>query len=379
LTAALSFVLVLLLGFPSCSPTGEPHSESSASAEEAASHAASSPGEATDSKATVVEVPDSIQVPEGMAYIPGGPYWMGSEGPEAERHEGPSIRVSIDPFLLDVHEVTNAEFAAFVEATGYVTVAERPIDWDAMAAQTPPGTPRPPDELLQPSSLVFTPPDGPVPLDNWLQWWTFVPGADWRHPEGPGSSIEGREDHPVVQVAYEDAAAYAEWAGKRLPTEAEWEFAARGGAERLPYAWGEQLLPDGRHLANFFQGDFPYRNTALDGFPASAPVGSFPANAYGLFDMIGNVWEWTQDFYRVDTKAQYLLQKQGTEDQACHNPLGPAASYDPREPHQEKRVLKGGSFLCSEQYCANYRPSSRMANATDSGQNHVGFRCARDL
>ncbi len=315
--------------------------------------------------------------PPGMVYLPGGTFTMGSEGPEAEAHDGPELRVSVDPFFLDAHEVTNAEFAEFVAATGYVTVAERPIDWETLAADLPPGTPRPPDELLVPSSLVFTPPDGPVPLDDHFNWWAFVPGADWRHPTGPGSSIDGKGDHPVVQVAYEDAEAYARWAGKRLPTEAEFEFAARGGSEGAPFAWGEELVPDGRYLANFFQGEFPYRNTAADGFAASAPVGSFPPNAYGCVDLIGNVWEWTTDFYRPDTKAHYRAQGQGAGE-PCHDPRGPAESWDPNEPWTPKRVLKGGSFLCSDQYCANYRPAARMAGATDSGQNHVGFRCAAD-
>ena len=311
---------------------------------------------------------------DSMVLIPAGTYTMGSDGPEAEPHEGPALTVSISPFYLDRHEVTNKQFAAFVATTGYVTVAERPVDWNVLRKELPPGTPKPPAEMLLPGSLVFTPPNQAVPLHDYFAWWSWVSGADWRHPTGPASNIDGKDDFPVVQVAHEDALAYATWAGKRLPTEAEWEFAARGGKDGLPFSWGDELKPGGRYLANFFQGDFPHRNSAADGYPGAAPVGRYIPNAYGLYDMIGNVWEWTSDWYRPDTKAHYAA----LGNAACHDPVGPSQSLDPDEPMVPKRVIKGGSFLCSEQYCSNYRPSARMASASDTGQNHVGFRCAKD-
>lgn len=312
--------------------------------------------------------------PAGMVLIRGGQFSMGSEGKDAKRTEGPVFLAEVNDFFMDTHEVTNAEFAKFVEATGYVTVAERPVDWEEIRKQLPEGTPRPPEEMLQPGSLVFRPQKGVSDLYDLSQWWAWQTGANWRHPKGPGSSIEGLDDHPVVHIAYEDAERYAQWAGKRLPTEAEWEYASRGGRSNTPFAWGDELMPDGKYLANFYQGTFPDVNTALDGFQTTAPVGSYPPNDYGLYDMIGNVWEWTSDWFRPDTHARHHL-----EGHKISNPKGPQKSYDPQDPLVPKRVVKGGSFLCTEQYCSNYRPSARMATAYDSGQEHLGFRCVKDV
>ena len=239
----------------------------------------------------------------GMVFIPGGEFTMGSDADYAYANEKPAHRVNVGPFWIDAKPVRNADFAKFVEATGYKTVAERAVDWEELKKQVPPGTPKPPDEMLAPGSLVFRPTAGPVDLRDMSQWWVWTPGASWRHPEGPGSSIEGRENHPVVQVAFEDAKAYAQWTGKRLPTEAEWEIAARGGLNSARYAWGDEERPDGQIMANRWTGDFPYRNDAEDSFPGVAPVGSFPPNGYGLFDMGGNVWNWCSDIYRADTFA----------------------------------------------------------------------------
>ncbi len=310
--------------------------------------------------------------PPGMVWIPGGTFTMGSEDQTAHEVEGPAHGVKVQGFWMDKTEVTNAQYRAFVEATGYVTVAERPVDWELLKTQLPPGTPKPPEENLQPGSLVFTPPDYPVPLNNMANWWSWTTGANWRHPRGPGSSIEGKDDYPVVHIAFEDAKAYAEWAGKRLPTEAEWEFASRGGNPNQPFAWGDELVPDGRYLANFFQGHFPHENWGKDGYTGAAPVKTFPPNDYGLYDMIGNMWEWTTDWYRPDTY------RRRSKDDIVVNPSGPYESFDPQDPYNPKRVTKGGSFLCSTEYCSNYRPSARMATAFDSGQEHLGFRCVRD-
>ena len=317
------------------------------------------------------------EAPEGMVWVPGGEFTMGNEDQTASsRAEGPEYRAKVDGFWMDATEVTNAEYRKFVNATGYVTIAERPIDWEELKTQLPPGTPKPPAEMLQPGSLVFDP-AGPVSNYNDIsQWWVWMHGADWQHPKGPGSSIEGKDDHPVVHIAYEDAEAYARWIGKRLPTEAEWEYASRGGNKHSSYAWGDQLMPDGEFLANFFQGNFPDTNTKLDGFNASAPVKSFKPNDYGLYDMIGNVWEWTSDWFRPDTHV--INASLAADASFCLNPVGPAASYDPYDPYNPKRVVKGGSFLCSEQYCSNYRPSARMPTSIDSGQEHVGFRLVKD-
>jgi formylglycine-generating enzyme len=295
-------------------------------------------------------------VPVGMVWIPGGTFRRGSD---EESDAQPLGEIEIDGFWMDRTEVTNVQFAAFVSATGHVTVAEQPPDLRAF-----PDAPR---ELLVPGSIVFSPPSGKVDLRRPLSWWRYRPGADWRHPEGPGSSIKGREDHPVVHVCWDDARAYARWAGKRLPTEAEWEYAARGGLERKRYVWGDEFRPAEEWRANTWQGRFPLQNTAADGYPTTAPAGSFPPNGFGLYDVAGNVWEWCADWYRPDAYAHAV----------SHNPRGPESSFDPDEPDVPKRVMRGGSFMCSDEYCGRYRPGSRGKGAPDSGASHVGFRCAR--
>ena len=328
--------------------------------------------QSTPETSVLTSTKPSGEAPDGMVWVPGGQFMMGSNDQTANEIEGPAHTVELSGFWMDAHEVTNAEFKRFVDETGYVTVAERPINWEEMKKQLPPGTPKPPEEVLQPGSLVFDPPAHEVPLYDYSMWWSWKVGANWRQPEGPGSSIKGKDDFPAVHIAYEDAKAYAEWAGKRLPTEAEYEFAAQGGNEGHPFAWGDELTPSGKYLANFFQGNFPYNNVSTDGFAGASPVESFPPNAYGLYDIIGNVWEWSSDWYRPDTHAQM------SKITVCRNPTGPEQSYDPQEPLTPKRVIKGGSYLCSKEYCSNYRPSARMATAVDSGQEHLGFRCVKD-
>ncbi|MBI5425842.1 MAG: formylglycine-generating enzyme family protein [Opitutae bacterium] len=320
----------------------------------------------------------AAEPPSGMVWIPGGEFSMGlaEVGPELCGPGGttgsdaqPIHRVAVNGFWMDATEVTNAEFARFVAATGYVTVAER-----KPRAEDYPGAPA---ELLVPGSVVFLPPARPVPLTNALVWWRYVPGADWRHPQGPGSSLDGREKFPVVHVCYEDAEVYARWAGKRLPTEAEWEFAARGGRPGERFTWGSELVPDGRWMANIWQGEFPSHNAASDGFADLAPVASFPPNPYGLFDMAGNVWEWCSDWYRPDAYARDTAE---AHNGVTRNPHGPTreASFDPGEPGLAKRVQRGGSFLCSDQYCIRYTLGSRGKGAPDTGSVHLGFRCVRD-
>ena len=298
-----------------------------------------------------------------MVWIPGGPFSMGSDVHYPE--EAPVHTVSVDGFWMSPTSVTNQQFAAFVEATGYVTVAERPLD--------PGDYPGAPPENLAPGSMVFTMTPGPVDLRHISLWWTWTPGASWRHPEGPSSGIERRLDHPVVHVAYEDAAAYAAWAGAVLPTEAEWELAARGGLAGKQFTWGDDARPNGEYLANFWQGDFPWRNSRADGFAGTAPVGSFPANGYGLHDMAGNVWEWTDDWYSD--------RHPDDADKPCcvpRNPRGPTieASYDPDQPQFVigRKVVKGGSFLCADNYCQRYRPAARRPQMIDTGMSHIGFR-----
>lgn len=301
--------------------------------------------------------------PAGMLWIPGGQFWMGAY----EEDKGifsdavPRHLVYVDGFWMDRTEVTNAQFDEFVRATGYKTIAEREIDPREFPGADP--------QNLVPGSAVFTPPADQVPLDNFLQWWQYLPGASWRHPEGPQSDLTDRMNHPVVHVAWLDAAAYAEWAGKRLPSEAEWEFAARGGLDRARYVWGEDNQPAGRCQANIWQGHFPDRNTAEDGYARSAPVASYPPNGFGLYDMSGNVWEWCADWYQPDY-YQHSPKR---------NPPGPDSSYDPEEPQTAKRVQRGGSFLCCDQYCVRYRPGARHKGGVDSGASHTGFRCVKDI
>lgn len=308
--------------------------------------------------------------PPGMVWIKGGEFTMGTDSELGWPDEKPSHRVRVDGFWMDETEVTNAQFRRFVDATGYVTTAEKAPTAEEILSQSPPGTPPPPPELLVPGSLVFTPPAGPVKLDDYAQWWNWTPGASWRHPEGPASGLEGRDDHPVVHVSWDDAVAYAAWAGKRLPTEAEWEFAARGGLEGKSYVWGEDPPgANGKWQANIWQGDFPWRNTKEDGFDRTAPVRSFAPNGYGLYDMAGNVWEWCADRYRAD-----LYQSRAGHGVVV-NPAGPAESADPANPFAPSRVQRGGSFLCNDCYCSRYRPSARHGCSPDSSMSHAGFRC----
>src|SRR6266446_6144585 len=308
--------------------------------------------------------------PEGMVRIPSGEFTMGTDDVRSFPNERPAHRVHLERFWIDEHDVTNAEFAKFVEAAGYVTTAERKPDWNELKKELPPETPKPDESVLVAGSLVFTPTSGPVPLSDLSAWWRWVPGASWRHPEGPDSTLEGRENHPVVQVSWDDAVAYAKWAGKQLPTEAEWEFAARGGLEGRRFNWGDDVRPSGRHMANTFQGDFPYRQTADDGFSRTSPVKSFPPNGYGLYDMAGNVWQWTADWYRSDY-YKHLADTVGV----ARNPQGPETSYDPAEPNEPKKVHRGGSYLCTDQYCSRYIVGTRGKGEVSTGTNHLGFRC----
>ncbi|MBK5279174.1 MAG: formylglycine-generating enzyme family protein [Bacteroidia bacterium] len=306
----------------------------------------------------------------GMVWIPGGEFMMGDNEEQPANNAQQLHAVKVDGFWMDETEVTNAQFKLFVKETSYKTVAERPLDWEELKKQVPPGTPKPGDDVLQPGSMVFTPPSTPVTLNDYSQWWKWVVGADWLHPTGPGSSIDGKETHPVVHIAFEDAISYATWAGKRLPTEAEYEFAARGGLTGKAFSWGDELNPQGKYLANYFQGAFPTNDTAEDGFKGTSPVKSFQPNGYGVYDIIGNVWELCSDWYSVELPSN--------NSQLLTNPAGPRATLDPDDPYAIKHVSKGGSFVCSAQYCSNYKPSGRQGSAYDSGMSHTGFRCVKD-
>ena len=327
-------------------------------------------------EATIVNstsAPGSL--PEGMVYIPGGEFSMGSLDPTEMMCGGdqpmddarPLHRVYLDGFFMDATEVTNEEFDRFVKATGYETVAERKPTREEF--------PDVPEERLVAGSVVFSPPPRPVPLDDHYQWWSYVAGANWQHPDGPSSDLKGREKFPVVHIAYEDAAAYAKWAGKRLPTEAEFEFAARGGLTGKPYAWGDELKPGGKWPANIYQGKFPVKggDSGEDGFKGIAPVAQYRPNGYGLFDVGGNVWEWTNDWYRADYYS--TLAAQGG---IARNPQGPSSSLDPAEADQPKRVQRGGSFLCTDEYCTRYMVGTRGKGEVRSASNHLGFRCVKD-
>jgi sulfatase modifying factor 1 len=314
--------------------------------------------------------PAPSRAPDGMVWIFGGEFSMGAQDPpdmgtvgmQATKDSRPIHRVYVDGFFMDKTDVTNAQFAAFVKATGYVTVAER-----TPRAEDFPGAP--PENLVA-GGVVFSPPEHAVALNDHFQWWSYVKGANWRHPIGPKSSIKGRDNYPVVQVAYEDAEAYASWAHKRLPTEAEWEFAARGGLAGKPFVWGEKFRPNGKWMANTHQGHFPEQDTGRDGFVGVAPVAQYAPNGYGLYDMAGNVWQWVTDWYRPDYYVQ-LANAGGV----ARNPKGPDTPFDPAEPSEKKKVHRGGSFLCTDQYCSRYMVGTRGKGEVSTGTNHLGFRC----
>jgi formylglycine-generating enzyme required for sulfatase activity len=319
------------------------------------------------------DVKPSSTIPEGMVFIPGGEFSMGAPNPVGIKDGGkapmedcrPIHRVKLDPYYMDEHEVTNAEFAAFVKSTKYITVAEQAPTKEEFPDAMP--------DMLVAGSVVFSPPSQPVNLDNFLQWWSWVKHANWRQPLGEGSSIVGKENNPVVHIAWEDAVAYAKWAGKRLPTEAEWEFAARGGLTGNMYSWGNQFKPNGKYMGNTFQGTFPSNDSKADGFAGIAPVKQFQPNGFGLYDMAGNVWEWCEDWFTEDYFAN--LKSQGI----AKNPKGPAKSHDPSEPGVPKKVHRGGSFLCTDQYCTRYMMGTRGKGDWRTGTNHVGFRCVKDF
>ncbi|HYJ04938.1 MAG TPA: formylglycine-generating enzyme family protein [Chthoniobacterales bacterium] len=311
--------------------------------------------------------------PPGMVWIPGGEFLMGAttsgsgsgEMAMPSNDAEPIHRVRIDGFWMDKTTVTNEDFEKFVKATGYVTIAER--------TPTKEEFPTAPAENLIAGSVVFTPPDQELPLNNHFQWWSYVKGADWRHPRGPESDLKGKEKHPVVHVGYPDAEAYAKWAGKRLPTEAEFEFAARGGLSGKTYTWGDEFRPDGKWMANTYQGKFPVEEKADDGFAGIAPVAKFPANGYGLYDMSGNVWQWCSDWYRHDYYAQLAKASDLTI-----NPAGPDSPFDPAEPGEKKRVHRGGSYLCNDRYCSRYIVGTRGKGEVNTATNHLGFRCVKN-
>lgn len=309
---------------------------------------------------------------KGMVLIKGGEFEMGSHNEEGRADEYPLHKVQLNDFYIDQTEVTNAQFAAFVKATGYVTTAEREIDWEELKKQLPAGTPKPSEADMQPASLTFTPPKKPVPLNNGAQWWSWTKGANWKQPQGPSSDLKGKENFPVVQVSWDDANAYAKWAGKRLPTEAEWEYAARGGLKKNDFPWGNESIEKGSPKANTWQGNFPNLNTNWDNFAGLAKVRSFKPNGYGLYDMAGNVWEWVLDWY-TPNYYETLAGK------TTNNPLGPAQGYDPQEPAVQKKVVRGGSFMCNASYCKGYRVSSRMKSSPDTGLENTGFRCVISL
>ena len=319
----------------------------------------------------VVSPPEDSTTPEGMVWIAGGTFLQGAVAHDkmAMEHEKPAFKVAVDGFYMDVTEVTNAQFAKFVKETGYITTAEREIDWEEMKRQVPEGTPKPHDSILQPGSLTFKKAKVSVPnLYDFSQWWRWTIGASWQHPNGPDSDIKGKDNYPVVQVTFEDAMAYCEWSGRRLPTEAEWELAARGGSNGTTYFWGDDasVLDE---KANTWEGEFPVQNTMGDGFELRAPVKSYAANAYGLYDMAGNVWEWTSDWYNTNYYKESTI-----SNKTLRNPQGAGTPYTANNPYAKEKVIKGGSFLCSASYCASYRVSAKMGSSTDSSLEHTGFR-----
>jgi len=334
----------------------------------------------------VVVQSDGQNAPLGMVWVPGGEFLMGSDHKKAQANENPVHRVKVNGFWMDSTHVTNDQFAQFVKETNYKTTAEQIPDWETIRVQLPPGIPKPPDSVFVPGAMVFVGTKEKVNLNDYSQWWAYVPGANWRHPTGPKSNIDGKGNHPVVQISYEDVLAYAKWAGKRLPTEAEWEFAARGGLNQATYVWGDQLEQEGKLPANIWdvkKQAFPVLNPVISpkagGAAGTTAVGSFPQNGYGLFDMTGNAWQWTADWYRAD---YFVMQAKQYGNSVINKPQGPTASYDPDDygvpANAPKRVIRGGSFLCNEDYCQSYRPSARRGADPFGPMSHLGFRLVKD-
>ncbi|WP_103072348.1 formylglycine-generating enzyme family protein [Aquimarina sediminis] len=319
----------------------------------------------------IKDLPQGTPIPDGMVWIPGGEFTQGALKNDTliMAHEKPAHQVSVDGFFMDITEVTNGQFKKFVNKTGYITIAEREVIWEEIKKQLPNDAPKPHDSILQPGSLIFKKTKESVPnLYDYSQWWQWKIGANWKHPLGPDSSIEGKDNYPVVHIAYEDAIAYCNWAGRRLPTEAEWEYASRGKNEKNTiFFWGNDQTILNKY-ANTWEGEFPTYNTLTDGYENKAPVGFYSPNSYHLYDMAGNVWEWTTDWYNVKYYKQ--LKQQGV----IHNPKGAAKPFNPNNPTLQEKVIKGGSFLCSDTYCASYRNSARMATSIDSSLEHLGFR-----
>ena len=365
----------VLFAFLSCNQTSKPHknqSEAEATAADTTmlSCCSNVPSRFASGNMTGIDSVTDVKASLAeMVLIQGGRFWMGGDSVWGRPDEFPRHQVEVSSFYIDEHEVTNRQFKAFVDATGYITTAERKPEWEELKKQLPPGTPKPADDVLVAASLVFTPPDRPVSLDNAYAWWQWVPGANWKHPQGPNSNLDGKDEFPVVQVSWEDAQAYCQWAGKRLPTEAEWEFASRGGQKDAIYPWGNELVTKGKLKANVWEGKFPMKNTGIDGFVLAAPVKQFKPNGYGLYDMGGNVWEWVADWYTADYYS--LCKAKGV----VANPKGPEKSLDPDEPFAMKKVTRGGSFLCNDDYCSGFRIGARMKTSWDSSLNHTGFRC----
>jgi formylglycine-generating enzyme required for sulfatase activity len=313
---------------------------------------------------------ETAPAPAGMVWIPGGEFTMGTNAKEEARlDQKPAHQVKVDGFWMDITPVTNQQFKEFIDATGYITTAEKAPTLEEIMSQVPPGTRPPPKELLVAASLVFKPTTGPVSLKSNRLWWEWKPGASWKHPLGPDSSIVGKEDHPVVHVSWDDAVAYANWAGKRLPTEAEWEYAAYGGKKDILYVWGNEEFSEEKPQCNIWQGEFPHKSTKPNGYFGTTPVKAYPPNSYGLYDMAGNVWQWCSDLYHESYYEQEAKKGLST------NPTGPTLSYDSQEPYATKRVHRGGSFLCHDSYCKGYQITARMKTCPDTGLNHLGFRC----
>ena len=325
----------------------------------------------TSKSKELITTKENFDTPQGMVWIPGGTFSQGAvaHDKEAMSVEKPSHDVTVDGFFMDITEVTNAQFAEFVNATGYITTAERDVDWSILKEQLPSSAIKPHDSLLQAGSLCFKKAKTQLSnLNDFTQWWQWTIGANWKHPKGKHSSIDGKQNYPVVHISHEDAMAYCKWANRRLPTEAEWEYAARGGLENTIFFWGDAIskLPK---MANSWNGTFPYENTISDGYELQAPTKSYSPNGFGLYDMAGNVWEWTSDWYNTNYYRELASSKHLT-----HNPSGAEAPYDPNEPYSQKKIMKGGSFLCSASYCASYRLSSRMGTSIDTSLEHLGFR-----